>query len=131
MLNVKSHTSERGQAVVEFAIVLPLLLLLLMGIWQFGVVYDKWQNLNGAAREGARAAIVAKPGLELSDARSAARAAVAGQLTLSDSELTLTTTTIAGTAAWKFRACDAYSIDILGIVVKSGNLCRDATMRDE
>ena len=47
------------------AIILPVLLMLLLSIWQFGVVYDKWQNLNGAAREGARAAIVAPQGQEL------------------------------------------------------------------
>jgi len=129
---VKSHhSSQRGQAVVEFAIVLPLLLLLLLAIWQFGAAYDTWQNLNGAAREGARAAVVAKPGTELASAEAAARASVDGQLRLTDGDMTLTPATLAGTPAWKFRACNAYAIDILGVVVRHGTLCRDATMRDE
>jgi Flp pilus assembly protein TadG len=129
---VKPRTyHEQGQAVVEFAIILPILLVLLLAIWQFGVAYDKWQNLNGAAREGARAAVVADQGAELSDARTAARTAVAGQLTLTDGDMQLAATKLSGTAAWKFSACNDYSIDILGIVVKSGTLCRDATMRDE
>ena len=129
---MKSHPrNDNGQALVEFAIVLPMLLVLLLAIWQFGVVYDKWQNLNGAAREGARAAVVASTGQETTDARSAARAAVAGTITFADSDLTLTPTKLAGTAAWKFQACTKFSIDIMGVVVKSGSLCRDTTMRDE
>ena len=50
---------ERGAAVVEFAIVVPLLLLLLFGIIDFGVlIYDK-AMLTNASREAARAGIVA------------------------------------------------------------------------
>jgi Flp pilus assembly protein TadG len=124
-----SPSQQQGQAVVEMAIILPVLLILLLSIWQLGVVYDKWQNLNGAAREGARAAIVAQPGQETSDARSAATAAVAGQLKLSS--FSLASTTVAGTAYYTATACSPYAVNILGIVVKSGSLCRDATMRVE
>ncbi len=129
-LNTRTHrTSQEGQAVVELAIILPVLLILLLSIWQMGVVYDKWQNLNGAAREGARAAVVAQPGQEMSDARAAANAAVAGQLNLSS--FTLRSTTVSGTAYYTATACSPYAVNILGIVVKSGSLCRDATMRVE
>jgi Flp pilus assembly protein TadG len=120
---------QQGQAVVEMAIILPVLMVLLLSIWQFGVVYDKWQNLNGAAREGARAAVVAPSGQELSSARTAANAAVAGQLTLSS--FSLNATTINGTAYYRATACSPYAVNVLGIVVKSGQLCRDATMRVE
>ena len=126
---IKRSANDNGQAVVEMAIVLPVLLILLLSIWQFGVVYDKWQNLNGAAREGARAAIVAPSGQELSSARSAANAAVAGQLTLSS--FSLNATSINGTAYYRATACSTYAVNILGVVVKSGQLCRDATMRVE
>jgi Flp pilus assembly protein TadG len=121
--------NERGQAVVEMAIILPVLLMLLLSIWQFGVVYDKWQNLNGAAREGARAAIVAPPGQELNDAKAAANAAVAGQISLSN--FSLSSSNVAGTPYYKATACSTYDINILGVVVKSGELCRDAAMRVE
>ncbi len=48
----------RGVAAVEFALVLPLLIVLLLGIIDFGLVmYDKAMITN-AAREGARAGIV-------------------------------------------------------------------------
>jgi Flp pilus assembly protein TadG len=52
--------SKNGTAIVEFAIVLPLLLLLLMGVIEFSLVlYDK-AILTNASREGARAGIVSQ-----------------------------------------------------------------------
>lgn len=45
---------ENGQAVVEFAIVLPVLLTLVTGIMQFGLLFNKYINLTDAARVGAR-----------------------------------------------------------------------------
>jgi Flp pilus assembly protein TadG len=43
---------------VEFALILPVLLLILFGTIEFGRVYSQWQVYNGAAREGARCAAV-------------------------------------------------------------------------
>jgi|KBSSwiStaDraftv2_1062776.scaffolds.fasta_scaffold951357_2 Flp pilus assembly protein TadG len=48
--------SERGSAAVEFAILLPLLILLLFGIIEFSIAYNHEQGLHAAAREGARVA---------------------------------------------------------------------------
>ena len=50
--------SEKGQAMVEFALVLPLLLALLCGIIDFGWLYYHQITLNNAAREGARYAVI-------------------------------------------------------------------------
>ena len=50
------HDSERGAAAIEFALVLPLLVLLVFGIVQFSIVYNRAQGLHAAAREGARLA---------------------------------------------------------------------------
>lgn len=51
-------TEQRGVAAIEFAIVLPLLVLLLFGIIEFSVLlYDK-AVITNASREGARAGIV-------------------------------------------------------------------------
>lgn len=47
---------ERGSATLEFAIILPVFLLILMGIVEFGRVLMVQQMLVTAAREGARAA---------------------------------------------------------------------------
>jgi Flp pilus assembly protein TadG len=51
---------ERGAALVEGALVLPLLLLIGVCIFEFGRAYQTWQVLTNAAREGAR--IAALPG---------------------------------------------------------------------
>src|SRR5436305_1382844 len=45
---------RRGVAAVEFAFVVPLLLLLLLGIWELGRIINVQITLNNAARDGAR-----------------------------------------------------------------------------
>lgn len=53
--------NQRGAAAVEFAIVLPLLMMILFGIIEFAtILYDKAMITN-ASREGARAGIVWRP----------------------------------------------------------------------
>ena len=47
-------TGDRGAAAVEFALVVPILLLLVFGIAEFGRAYNIQTTLSGAAREGAR-----------------------------------------------------------------------------
>jgi len=54
----KLKNNRRGQAMVEFALVLPILLLLLCGIIDFGWLYYNQITLNNAAREGARYAVI-------------------------------------------------------------------------
>lgn len=49
---------KRGAAIVEFAVVLPLLLILLFGIIEFGWVFMVRQTLTNAAREGVRVAVL-------------------------------------------------------------------------
>jgi len=48
--------NNRGQAMVEFALVLPFLLLLIVSSLQFGLVINQYLVLTEAAREGARSA---------------------------------------------------------------------------
>lgn len=45
---------ERGAALVEFTLVLPLLLALVFGIVDFGRAFQSWITITNAAREGAR-----------------------------------------------------------------------------
>ena len=53
--------NQRGQAVVEFALVLPLLLALVFGITEFGRAWMTNNIITSAAREGARVAVVTDP----------------------------------------------------------------------
>ena len=48
--------SERGQSLVELALVLPLLILLLAGVADLGRAFFSYIQITNAAREGARAA---------------------------------------------------------------------------
>lgn len=49
---------EEGQAMVEFALILPIFLLILCGIIDFGWLFYNQLTLNNACREGARYAVV-------------------------------------------------------------------------
>ncbi|MDP4118849.1 MAG: TadE/TadG family type IV pilus assembly protein [Bacillota bacterium] len=55
---IKSIKNEKGQAVVEFAIVLPILILIIGGMIDFSWIYSNQNIIDNCAREGARYAIV-------------------------------------------------------------------------
>jgi Flp pilus assembly protein TadG len=55
---MKRLQSERGAALVEAAITIPILLLISVGIFEFGRAYQTWQVLTNAAREGSRIAVL-------------------------------------------------------------------------
>jgi hypothetical protein len=48
------HRADEGQNLVEFALLLPILMYILMGIMQFGLIFAVYLTLNNAVREGAR-----------------------------------------------------------------------------
>ena len=52
--------NQRGAALLETAITIPLVLLVCVSIFEFGRAYQTWQVLTNAAREGARVAILAE-----------------------------------------------------------------------
>lgn len=68
MFPLKNRIDPRGQSLLEFAIVLPLFLILLAGIADLGLMYLTSQTIQHASREGARFAVklenleVANPG---------------------------------------------------------------------
>ena len=51
-------SSERGATLAEFALVLPLLVIILFGIIEFGIAFNRAQAVEAAAREGARLASI-------------------------------------------------------------------------
>jgi TadE-like protein len=60
-LNIRRRLMcDRGAELIEFAIVTPLLLLLVFGIANFGLMFQRYEVLTNAAREGAR--VAALPG---------------------------------------------------------------------
>jgi Flp pilus assembly protein TadG len=55
---MRRRRGERGAAAVEFAIVAPLLFLLVFAIIDFGFAFHGWDAVQNAAREGARVGAV-------------------------------------------------------------------------
>jgi len=60
---------ESGVALIEFAFVLPILLVLAMGMLDFGRAFHTKSLLDQAAREGARVAVVTTPDLDIVEDR--------------------------------------------------------------
>lgn len=56
---------ERGQTLIEFAFIAPVLLVLLMTIVDFGIAIDRRQVIQHAVREGARQGAVGKSAAEI------------------------------------------------------------------
>ena len=74
--------SERGAAAVEFAIILPILVMFVFGIVQFSIAYNHQQGLHAAAREGAR--IAALPQTDQATITSRVHSALQGVLSSTD-----------------------------------------------
>jgi Flp pilus assembly protein TadG len=58
VVTLKSLKNQKGQALVEFAIIIPILFMLVMGILQFGMMLNSYLAIENASSEGARAGIV-------------------------------------------------------------------------
>jgi Flp pilus assembly protein TadG len=52
--SARRRRGERGQSLVEFALILPILMLVLLGIFKCGVVYNNYIQLTNAVDVGAR-----------------------------------------------------------------------------
>jgi Flp pilus assembly protein TadG len=130
----RSLSREDGQAIVEFALVLPLLVGLLVGIVQFGIIFNNYETLTDAARVAARKAAVSRfVGDNGASATAAGMSAASG---LNSSNLAITVHACAdGTACpptaddWTtpgnvvtVTATYPYSIKVLDWTIKSGNL---------
>ena len=115
---------------VEFALVLPILLLLLLGIIQFGIVFNHYLAVTDAVRAGSRVAAVSRLDPNR-DANVRAKVKSAAQ-NLDTSKLTISVT-----SSWKpgeevkVTASYPYEINLLGMVVKSGSVSSTTTERVE
>jgi Flp pilus assembly protein TadG len=63
----------KGQALVEFALMLPLVMLILIGIVEFGRAWQAKQTLTDVAREGARLSVVGNKTITQNDVDSTIR----------------------------------------------------------
>ena len=119
---------------VEFTLILPVLLVVLFGIIQFGIAFNNYLALTDAVRAGARQGAVARflpasqrvPTVESKVRQSAAN--------LTQSKLKVF---VSASSNWDpgsdvtVRATYPYSISLLGVVVKSGTLQSSTTERVE
>lgn len=71
MRTVARHRGESGQALVEFALILPVILLLVVGMLEFARAWNLHQVMTDAAREGARRAVIANPVMDQDSVRAA------------------------------------------------------------
>jgi Flp pilus assembly protein TadG len=130
----RRNKNEHGQAMVEFAVILPVLLLILFAILQFGVVFNNYIQVTAAAREGARKAAVSRS-LGTSAAETAATTSAKGAAPgLKQNSITVSfpnSPTFAQGSDVAVKVTYPYAISIIGLVVASGNLSSTTTMRVE
>jgi Flp pilus assembly protein TadG len=123
MLRARSLRREEGQAAAEFALVLPVLAALLLGIAQFGIVFNNYITLTDATRAGARKAAVSR---FIGDAGASAETAVRNASTnLNQASLNVDVTannwTVPGGDV-TVTATYPYSVNILGWTIAAGSL---------
>ena len=122
-MRLRALRSQDGQALVEMALILPILITVVLAIAQFGIAYNNYITLTDATRAGARKAAVSR---FVGDAGASAVATVrASASNLSSKKLTVSVTatnwTVPGSDV-TVTATYPYSVNILGWTVKSGNL---------
>jgi Flp pilus assembly protein TadG len=124
--------NERGQTFVEFTLALPILIVLLFGIIQFGIAFHSYITLTDATRAGARKAAVSRflPASERSGAvitavRNSAQNLDQAQLTPSVASSWERGSDVTVSATYP------YEINLFGIPVRSGNLTSSTTERVE
>jgi Flp pilus assembly protein TadG len=130
MTNRIQISSERAQTMTEFALVLPVLALLLFGIIQFGIAFNNYVTLTDGTRAGARKAAVSR---QAPDPVGAATQAVRD----SAHDLNQGNLSVSVSSDWQpghdvtVTATYPYSISLLGMVVRSGRLSSSTTERVE
>jgi Flp pilus assembly protein TadG len=128
----KKLRGERGQTMTEFAIVLPIFLLLLLGIAQLGIAFNHYIQLTDATRAGARfgAPLDCSGTCDRTDKVVTKVKASAANLDTAQVNVDVTSTWQPGT---DLRVCASYpySINLIGMVVSSGNLNSCTTERVE
>jgi Flp pilus assembly protein TadG len=71
-LTTARTSNQRGQAVIELALTLPLLLVVVFGIIDFGFMFQRYEAVTNAAREGARLGVLQGAGYTAVEAQNRA-----------------------------------------------------------
>lgn len=82
MLCCKKRKHHKGQALVEIALVLPIILLLIFGIIEFGRIFNAYIIVYNASREGARYAAIGKKGSDVQTEVTERTASLVGGVTV-------------------------------------------------
>jgi len=129
-----------GMAMVEFVIVLPILLMLVFAIAEFGVLFGRWQTLANAAREGARTAVVFRSSCNSATVIAEVRQRVKDYasplgIVLTDGEITVTGVCGTSTTSSTVSVSKPYTFDVLpniaGSVSPTIDLVGNSVMRNE
>ena len=123
--------NEQGQTMTEFALVLPVLALILFAVIQFGIVFNNYVTLTDATRAGARKAAVSRDDPNRNADVIAAIQNSASDLDVSKLSVPPPTSTWDSGSDVTVTASYPYSISLLGLVVKSGRLSSTTTERVE
>jgi Flp pilus assembly protein TadG len=135
---VGRRRGQEGQGMVEFALVLPFLLMIVLGIIQFGILFHNYLTLTDAVRAGARQAAVSRTDPD-PEARAEARVRQSASK-LQQGSLQVAVDPwdpLTSTPSWAqggdvtVSATYPFSINILGITVFSGDLESRTTERIE
>ena len=120
----KTIRNERGQTMTEFALVLPILLVLLFGIIQFGIIFNNYVALTDAARAASRKGAVSRASSDPKGDCEAAGYAAGTNLKnpTKDFVLTCSSPDWAAGSDVTVTATYPYSISLLDWVVASGTL---------
>jgi Flp pilus assembly protein TadG len=120
---------DRGQALVEFALVITLFVVLVLGVVQFGSAYNNYLRLTDAVRVGGRAAATqTDPTAACTQGKSAATTDWGTPTYSCTQGLTISGAT-ASDPAVQISGSVPFSINILGLVAYSGNLTSSQTER--
>jgi Flp pilus assembly protein TadG len=118
---------ERGQGLTEFVLVLPILVVLVLAIAQFGVLFNNYVTLTDAARAGARVGAVSRTSSTPQSDCVTAVTNAAGTLNRANLNVTCISPWTVGSDV-VVSASYPYSINLLGWTVVNGNL--NTTMRE-
>lgn len=128
------HRADEGQALVEFALVAPVLLLVVFSIIQFGILFGRHLELQSATREGARKASIV---YDHADPVAEARAAVLDALAINKAADVTVSVSPPPSPEWKhgqeitIRSSAPTRVSIMGVVAWNGTLHSEAQVRVE